>query len=410
MSVGARDRRVAVRGARARRAARWAGAILVGLAFASAASDVTAAPPLAEEAPLPWRAFARSPDAGPARAEAAGLMASCGTHDRALSQVASRVALDQARGEGLIAPDELAFLLRVAGVPHVWPRAFSVEGVGLGDEDLTQRLSRWAAAVPSQGERRCGLAQWQRRDGRRLVAAVAVDAIADLDPLPTLVRTGQWLTLTGRALVPATEAKLVLLGPRGAPRSAVASVDGSGRIRASFNVDRSGRWLVQLLLTTPNGPRPALEAYVFAGDLPPSRFAPAAAPGEEAAKGAADPVVAMRRMMDAARVGEGLSTLEPDAVLDRLAREHVTRMIANKTLGHDVGGGDPATRMREAGLRARAAGENVAVAATLVRAHRALWSSPSHRGNLLDGRFRRAGVGVGEGDDGRVWVAALFAE
>ncbi len=385
-------------------------ALLLGTASLCASPRADAAPPLPEPAPLPWRASSRSPDLATPRPEAAPLLAACGKHDRALTQVASRVALGQARGDGLVAPDELAFLLRVAGTPHVWPRAFSVEGSDLTDADLAQRLSRWAGAVPTQGERRCGVARWRRADGRHLVAAVAVDAIADLDPLPTLARTGQWLTLTGRALVPSTEAKLVLLGPRGAPRSAVATVDPSGRIRSSFTVDRTGRWLVQLLLTTPSGPRPALEAYVFAGELPPSRFAPATAPGEEAAAGAPDDVAAMRRMMDAARVGEGVSTLAPDLVLDRLAREHVDRMIANKTLGHDVGGGDPATRMREAGLRARAAGENVAVAATLARAHRALWSSPSHRGNMLDGRFKRAGVGVGKGDDGRVWVAILFAE
>jgi uncharacterized protein YkwD len=309
-----------------------------------------------------------------------------------------------------MAPDELSFQLRVAGEPHVWPRAFSVEGAGLTEPDVLARLARWSGGATTQGERRCGVAQWRFRDGRRLVSAIAIDAIADLDPLPTLVRTGQWLTLTGRALVRASEAKLVLLGPRGAPRSAVASVDAKGVIRSSFVVDRSGPWLVQLLLTTEHGPRPALEAFVFAGAQPPTSFAPEPALGEEAARGAPDDVTAMRRMMDAARLGEGLPSLEPDEVLDRLAQEHAGRMIAKKTLGHDVGGGDPATRMRDAGLRARSAGENVAVAATIVRTHRALWSSPSHRGNLLDGRFKRAGVGAGKSDDGRTWVAILFAD
>lgn len=320
------------------------------------------------------------------------------------------MALRQARGEGLAPPDELSFLLRSAGEPHVWPRAFSVDGADLGDDDVVARLARWAGAIPAQGERRCGVAEWRRRDGRRLVAAVAVDAIADLDPLPTLVRTGQWLTLTGRALVPAREAKVVLLGPRGAPRSAVATVDDRGAIRSSFVVDRTGRWLVQVLLTTASGPRPVLEAMVHAGEAPPARFTTAFAPGEDAASGVPDDVTAMRRMMDAARATEGLAPLAQDDVLDRLAREHAARMVQSNTLGHDVGGGDPASRMRDAGLRARAAGENVAVAATVARAHRALWNSPSHRGNLLDGRFRRAGVAVSRGDDGRAWAAILFAD
>jgi uncharacterized protein YkwD len=393
-----------------RRVGRILVASLLGVAAAAGARAASARPPLAEPPPLPWRASTRSPEPARPRPDSAALVAACGRHDAALTQVASRVALRQERGEGLVAPDELAFLLRSAGEPHVWPRAFSVDGPGLGDDDVAARLARWSSALPVQGERRCGVAEWRRRDGTRLVAAVAVDAIADLDPLPTIARTGRWLTLTGQALVPAREAKVVLLGPTGAPRSAVASIDERGRIRSSFVVDRTGRWLVQVLLTTPSGPRPALEAYVFAGGPPPSRFTASFAPGEGAADGARDDVAAMRRMMDAARATEGLAPLAPDPTLDRLAREHVARMIRSNTLGHDVGGGDPARRMRDAGLRARAAGENVAVAATVARAHRALWNSPSHRGNLLDGRFRRAGVHVGRGDDGRAWAAILFAD
>lgn len=387
---------------RARRAAVFA-------TFATAAFPASAAPPLAVDAPLPWRATTSSPARAAPRADTAPLLSACGDHDATLAQVASRVALGQARGEGLAAPEELAFLMRASGQPHVWPRAFSVEGA-LEEADLLDRLARWSKAAPPSGRKRCGIAQWRKTDGTRLVAAIAVDAIADLDPLPTLVRAGQWVTATGTMLVPTQEAKVVLLGPRGAPRAAVATVDANGRFRSSFSLDKPGRWLVQVLATTATGPRPALEAYVFASEPPPARFTAQPAPGEDAEKGPGDATAAMRRMMDAARATEGLPGLAPDAVLDKLAREHVERMIAAKTLGHDVGGGDPAARMRGAGFRSQVAGENVAVAATLPRAHRALWSSPSHRGNMLDGRFRRAGTAVAKSDDGRSWVAVLFAD
>ena len=79
-------------------------------------------------------------------------------------------------------------------------------------------------------------------------------------------------------------------------------------------------------------------------------------------------------------------------------------------VGHDVGDGDPGQRMRDAGITSRTTGENVAGAATLVRAHRALWLSPSHRGNLLDDRYTRIGIGVVTSDDGRVYVTQLFAD
>jgi uncharacterized protein YkwD len=51
----------------------------------------------------------------------------------------------------------------------------------------------------------------------------------------------------------------------------------------------------------------------------------------------------------------------------------------------------------------------VAHAGNVVLAHRALWSSPSHRDNLLQTRFDRLGIGVRSDPDGSVWVTELFA-
>jgi uncharacterized protein YkwD len=42
-------------------------------------------------------------------------------------------------------------------------------------------------------------------------------------------------------------------------------------------------------------------------------------------------------------------------------------------------------------------------------AHRALWASPSHRGNLLLDQFTRVGVAVVRAPDGMVWVTEMFS-
>ena len=78
-------------------------------------------------------------------------------------------------------------------------------------------------------------------------------------------------------------------------------------------------------------------------------------------------------------------------------------------VGHDVGGGDPRVRLEAAGISATVAGENVASAGSLENAHRALWASPSHRGNLLLERFTRVGVAVAQAADGTLWVTEMFA-
>jgi uncharacterized protein YkwD len=117
----------------------------------------------------------------------------------------------------------------------------------------------------------------------------------------------------------------------------------------------------------------------------------------------------MLRMINAARASEALDPLARDAQLDRLARTHSEEMLKARVVGHDVGTGDPSTRLRAAGVVAHVAGENVATASTLENAHRALWASPSHRGNLLLNQFTRVGVAVVRAPDGMVWVTEMFS-
>jgi uncharacterized protein YkwD len=209
-------------------------------------------------------------------------------------------------------------------------------------------------------------------------------------------------------LVPASAAKVVLLGPRGAPKTVVASLTDR-RVHATFSVDQPGPWLVQVLATVATGPRPVLEAMVFAGTAPQAQFISAAAPGEAESKGAKDDDDAMLRMINAARASEQLPLLRRDPALDKLAKAHSEEMRKARMVGHDIGGGDPTVRLKAAGIFSRVAGENCASASSPEHAHRALWASPSHRGNLLLAQFTRVGVAVVRGSDGTVWVTEMFA-
>lgn len=363
---------------------------------------------LAETVGLKWKASTQSPrPAAAPDAQSAPLHALCGANDPALAEVAAQKVSRQLEGSAYPA-DELAFGLRAAGDPHVWPRGWAISGGALDEADVARRVKLWASNTTTLGVRRCGVAR-ATQNGLSVIAAISVDALADMSPLPTTARVGQWITLEGTMLVPATAAKVVLLGPRGAPKTVVASLTGS-RVRSSFSVDDAGAWLVQVLATVSTGPRPVLEAMVFAGVTPPSRFVRSVAPGEDAAKGAKDDADAMLQMMNAARATEQLGALRRDPELDKLARAHSEEMLKARMVGHDVGGGgDVAARIQDAGIVARVAGENVASASTLENAHRVLWGSPSHRGNLLFARFVRVGVAVSRGADGTVWVTEIFA-
>lgn len=362
---------------------------------------------LASVPPLAWHLATTSPTPGAMAPGLEALYDACGRADDALVAVAARNAGRLLRGEPGVGADELGFDVRAAGAPHVWPRAWTIQGETLADEAVLTKVTKWASGASSLGERRCGVVRTRSRSGAEIVSAVQADVLADLDPLPTLARTGEWISLRGHMLVPASDAKVVLLGPRGGPKSVLASLS-SDDVRATFSVDAPGAWFVQVLATVSTGPRPVLEAWIFAGENPPTKFEESPAPGEDVSVSGLSREEALRRMVNAARAAEGLGALDADPGLDDLAVAHSQRMVDTRTVGHDVGDGDPKTRLADAGFQASAVGENVASAATLTRAHRALWASPSHRGNLLEKRFKKIGVGIVTGGDGRVWVTQLF--
>jgi len=330
----------------------------------------------------------------------------CGASDAALSRVAAEIAGPGRGGEKALDVDRISYALREAGAPYVWPRAWSFEG-GAGElGEARTRMQRWLATFGDGGERRCGVEITHPRPGRLAVSAVAIDALADLAPLPTRARVGQWLDVRATLLVPATGAKLVVLGPHGAPHAVVTSLVGS-ELRARFNADQPGAWLVQVLAVVAGGPRPLLEALVFAGVEPEATFSVPSAPGEEAATLASDPTAALYAMINRARASERGSALERDATLEQVARAHAEAMRKAHKTAHDAGDGDLGERLANAGL-ALYAGENVAHAASAALAHRALWASPSHRENLLFPDFVSVGVGVATDSDGTLWVCEVF--
>lgn len=336
------------------------------------------------------------------------LLDRCGEGDTALGRTAARLAQRQADDQPPLDMGEINFAMRAEGAPYVWPRAWSLEGKPLKRQEIFDRMQRWLSSFYDGGQRRCGIATVEESDGTQVIAAVALDALADLSPMPTQVRPGEWVNIEARLLVPATDAKVIVLAPGSDPYGITSSLS-DGVVHARFNADRAGEWLVQVLADVNHGPRPVLEALVHAGESPPTEYHASRAPGESALFGAFDDRDAIFRMLNAAREQHGLSRLHRDKRLDAVAQAHARAMRNARRIGHDVGLGDPRSRVQRAQINVALAGENVAHAASLERAHRALWASPSHRGNILQQRFEAVGVGVAHDVEGGVWVCQVFA-
>lgn len=320
----------------------------------------------------------------------------CAGHERALTEVARLVAERRAADVPALDMGEIAVELRARGSPHVWPRVWTYEARGSAPAAVERAFDAWLARLPAAASRRCGVGAARTASGAQITAVIVVEPLADLDPLPTAARSGQWLRFSARLSEGARAGEVVLLGPRGMPRSAPTSF-APGSARAAFSLDQPGLWRAQLLLETAGGPRPALEAWVFVDEAPRRDAASGPAPGEvEVALGSAPEAWSrsLLGMMNAARLSEQWPPLQRDERLDVLARAHAEAMRRRGQASHDTGDGSPVERVARAAYPALRVGENVAQASSLARAHRALWNSPSHRANLLDSSFDRVGVGV----------------
>lgn len=372
---------------------------------APAPSSNATRPP--EPGDLEWQPAVSSPQPSAAEGLARELGALCPRSDAALERVAARLADRLLAGRPAPDPAELTLELRAAGSPYVWPRSWSYAGGRIDPPDALARAKRWLDELAPVGRRTCGasVVKGPKSDAVTLVLA---DALADLDRVPSGARVGQWLDVRARALVTVHDAKLVVLGPRGAPRTLSTSLD-QDILRGRFAPSDAGSWLVQLVAETDTGPRPVAEAIVHVGVRPPPAYQAVPAPGEGAAASAGSEEAALERMINAARKSERLGELRRDERLDAAARAQAEAMRDARLLGHDVGAGNVGERLSAQGLAPRAFGENVARAASAERCHRAIWASPSHRGNLLEPRYDSMGVGAARGPDG-LWVAEVFAD
>ncbi len=398
-------------------AARRVGMALLMLACVSIGARSSAGPtPLVLPAPNPWVAETKSPRPGIPNDPLDGPITKlCGGGvDASLTTVATELAQVLAiRGE-LPDAQEIDWRQRKAGNPHVWPRTWGarIDGGTLDRTALLQDVKTWLGK--SAPKVRCGVALYRTgkgADAKEALAVIAVTPLADLVAIPTKAKAGAWIDLDAVLLGDVDKGQVILLPPSGAPKT-ILSTTTSGtptHVTARFAVGNAGRWVVQVLAEDASGPRPVLEAEVYAGVDPPLAPPSAAVPGEADGEGAKNPKDALLLRLNGARAAEKLKPLVIDATLAKVAQAHAEAMMKKHLLGHDVGDGDPAARVAETGTKWKLLGENVAKAKTDLGAHRAIYASPSHRSNLLEGRFTKVGIGVAvDAKTGELWVTQMY--
>ncbi|HEV7783369.1 MAG TPA: CAP domain-containing protein, partial [Chitinophagaceae bacterium] len=106
----------------------------------------------------------------------------------------------------------------------------------------------------------------------------------------------------------------------------------------------------------------------------------------------------MLELVNKERTSRGLKPLQADPEMTFVARAHSKDMFARGYFAHySPEGTDPFQRMDAAGVKYRAAGENLALAQTVEMAHTNLMNSPGHKANILNPAYGRLGIGVLDG-------------
>jgi uncharacterized protein YkwD len=129
--------------------------------------------------------------------------------------------------------------------------------------------------------------------------------------------------------------------------------------------------------------------------------------------GTADPTdeAAMVVWLNHERTSRGLKPLSLNTKARAVAEAHSQDMFAKGYFSHITPTGkNPFDRMSAAGIRFGAAGENLALAPTLVLAENGLMNSPPHRANILDPDYRTVGIGIMDGGPYGLMVTQDFTD
>jgi uncharacterized protein YkwD len=103
----------------------------------------------------------------------------------------------------------------------------------------------------------------------------------------------------------------------------------------------------------------------------------------------------MFNLMNEARRKQEVGTLAWSEEIAEIAREYSMNLWEREYFGHYSPEGDNvADRLDDSGIKYKFAGENLAMAPTVMIAHTGLMNSEGHRQNILDPNFRTAGIGV----------------
>lgn len=308
--------------------------------------------------------------------------------DWAMTDLARHLGADE-----LPEQEAVAFLLAHYGLIEPSPHFFFARASPGTDDEIRARAGEeLAAALHAGAVGRIGIGIDRGGAELRVVAGFQETPIVLGAPIPRRLRLGGRARVAARIDAAYRDPELAVTAPDGRvhedPPSRGRDLDGELRC------DADGRYQVEIVATGAVGPTVLANFPVYCEVAPPVVWNE----GVGMRQGSAEPTLAEQEivaLVNRDRAHAGLSPVTVDARLAAIARAHCQDMVDHDFVGHvSKRTGNAADRVRRAGLSPELLFENVARAYSSIGAESGFLGSPGHRGNMLDPRARRIGVGV----------------
>jgi uncharacterized protein YkwD len=316
--------------------------------------------------------------------------------DQAMNDLARNL-----RGDDLPALELVSFLLSHYGIVEPSPHLLFARGSPGADQEIRDhtasqvpQIYKMAAGLSSVG--RIGVGIDRSAAGISVVVGLLARTI-ELAPVPRRLPAGGSTGIAGQLVGQHQSPQLIVTAPDGKVHQ-VPIAAGGRSFRGQFRCDR-GKGVYQVEVTAHDAMGDAVLANfpVFCGVQPPAE-APRDSRVKQGTLSAPEAEKAMLALVNRDRAAAGRRPLVLDQRLSEVARAHSRDMAENDFVGHiSPRTGDALARVQRAGLRPQLIMENVGRAYSAEETESGFMMSPGHRGNLLDSRVTRIGIGVAFG-------------
>ena len=334
-------------------------------------------------------------------------------YDPWLSRAAQELAFQGALLSDSPPQSALSFILRSAGAPESSVAQLVVRANGDGGEVIDEAIvSALKNAPTGPGELVLGIGE-AATDGdkysRRVVVVVARRNF-DIDPTPRSVeRDGHWV-ISGQAPAGFHDAHASVLYPNHEMSEIPIALDqGRFSLRVPTG-SQEGALRVSIDGAGGQGPFKLLQLVAQVGRPVPTHFEDFV-PSAEDFPSDADAEAHAFALLNRDRASLSLPPLLWDGELSALARAHSQDMQEQGFFAHlSPTTGLAKDRLEQAGYRASAHGENLALNESIAESEASLLESVGHRRNIVSDTMTHVGIGVSRGVSEGSWhLTQLFA-